>query len=88
MTEPKVISVATIKFMSDGGMVVSMTSPNGVTAKKLDTVSNLLMKKLMELRANVRRIDTAKQAEARKLLEESEAAERAKKKQSVQPTTE
>lgn len=47
-------STATIKFMSDGTLDVQLTSPNGVTARKLDLISGILYKRLNDLRAKER----------------------------------
>lgn len=57
MTKPdekKAVSVAVIKFMEDGELQVSLSSCNGVTARKIDALPMLLYKQLMALRAKER----------------------------------
>lgn len=60
----KVISLATIKFFDDSSIEVGLSSPNGVTARKLDTVTSLLYKKLNEARAIERRKTSGSALEA------------------------
>lgn len=59
MTTPtkKPLAIAVIKFMDNGDLEVSLSSCNGVTARKLDMVATALYKKLGELRAVERRKD-------------------------------
>lgn len=61
MTEDvKILSTATVDFMANGSIRVFLSTPDGVTAKKISTVEKLLYTELMRLRAKARWDDSQK----------------------------
>lgn len=85
-TDPNVVATATIKFMKDRTIKVTLNTCDGVNARMCDAVPGVLFKELNAMRTKKRLEDTVKQHKAAEAQKAKEEAERRKVEEKANAT--